>query len=199
MCEERAGPTPSHLAPGRETAQRRGYWGSCSGRQGPRTQPYRGVEPREQRVVVLDPVEDRAAEDRVDRLVLEEGRAILALLQTLKAAGHVATGGQQTLSGDVVHERISDPRRVAAIVRQIFDRQCDTRIRVAGRHGPAATASTLVATAFSTTGSAADVSSRYTSNRLHVASTTAPPSTVCSPKWTLQGRPSWTPVTRACS
>ncbi len=28
VCEERAGPTPIHLEPGRETAQRRGYWGS---------------------------------------------------------------------------------------------------------------------------------------------------------------------------
>ena len=27
VCEERAGPTPIHLEPGRETAQRRGYWG----------------------------------------------------------------------------------------------------------------------------------------------------------------------------
>jgi hypothetical protein len=27
VCFERAGPTPSHLEPGRETAQRQGYWG----------------------------------------------------------------------------------------------------------------------------------------------------------------------------
>ena len=27
VCFERAGPTPSHPEPGRETAQRQGYWG----------------------------------------------------------------------------------------------------------------------------------------------------------------------------
>ena len=30
VCFERAGPTPSHPEPGRETAQRRGYWGDDS-------------------------------------------------------------------------------------------------------------------------------------------------------------------------
>ena len=29
VCEERVGPTPSHLEPGRETMQRRGYWASA--------------------------------------------------------------------------------------------------------------------------------------------------------------------------
>jgi hypothetical protein len=37
VCEERHGPTPIHLEPGRETWQRRGYWGSRPGRQGPCT------------------------------------------------------------------------------------------------------------------------------------------------------------------
>ena len=30
VCEERAGPTPSHPEPGRATAQRQGYWGDDS-------------------------------------------------------------------------------------------------------------------------------------------------------------------------
>ncbi len=30
VCQERAGPTPLHPEPGRETVQRRGYWGDDS-------------------------------------------------------------------------------------------------------------------------------------------------------------------------
>ena len=30
VCQERAGPTPPHPEPGRETVQRRGYWGDDS-------------------------------------------------------------------------------------------------------------------------------------------------------------------------
>ncbi len=30
VCQERAGPTPFHPEPGRETEQRRGYWGDDS-------------------------------------------------------------------------------------------------------------------------------------------------------------------------
>ncbi len=30
VCQERAGPTPFHPEPGRETVQRRGYWGDDS-------------------------------------------------------------------------------------------------------------------------------------------------------------------------
>ena len=30
VCQERAGPTPHHPEPGRETVQRRGYWGDDS-------------------------------------------------------------------------------------------------------------------------------------------------------------------------
>ncbi len=38
VCVRRSGPTPFHPEPGRETWQRRGYWGFGPGRLGPCTQ-----------------------------------------------------------------------------------------------------------------------------------------------------------------
>ena len=55
VCFERAGPTPSHPEPGRETAQRRGYWGDDSlGEQVNAPGPdRRGGEEMEQSVASL--------------------------------------------------------------------------------------------------------------------------------------------------
>ncbi len=45
VCEERAGPTPIHPEPGRETAQRHGYWGSPWETRSVHHLPfYRGME-----------------------------------------------------------------------------------------------------------------------------------------------------------
>ncbi len=44
VCLERVGPTPSHPEPGRETAQRHGYWGFALGDTVSAPLFYRGME-----------------------------------------------------------------------------------------------------------------------------------------------------------